>query len=483
MSRILRLIGSISCVAMLLAFGVGPRAPTNIARADDCLAQPNSNAPEGSHWYYHIDRATQRKCWYLRAPDQQAQNPAAHTTSPVTSTTPIPLEKPESATSQANPITPTPLEKPRTATSRVRPTTPILLEKPAIATGGTPMSVTPSTPESQLPHIKMLTVVSSGATSTVGQQAAKQQNNTTAITAALAPEESASRTSDQVAEPARAAANAWPNAPTSPMATHDPIPTPVAAPPEAPPTESIHATSDARPADAAAATAHADASTDSPGALNVSIMSEPVEMSLVAALGLVIAGFLFRITMKIAGARRRRIIVDRSESHWLDDPNEHELRDERQHAESVHPREELIDEFIDRPESDWIKRRNQHELRDKQQYAPSVQQREELIDEFIDRPASDLMDDRNEHELRDDEKPSGFVHPGTLIIDNLQGSVTLTPDDDTADRLFRNDYELQDKPQRRDREPNIADEIGKREDRLEQLKRDLDRLLRSPKVA
>jgi hypothetical protein len=37
-------------------------------------------------------------------------------------------------------------------------------------------------------------------------------------------------------------------------------------------------------------------------------MSEPVEMSLVAALGLVMAGFLFRIA-KIASARRRRIIV------------------------------------------------------------------------------------------------------------------------------------------------------------------------------
>lgn len=168
-------------------------------------------------------------------------------------------------------------------------------------------------------------------------------------------------------------------------------------------------------------------------------------MSVVAALGLVIAGFLFRIVVKIAGARRRRILVDRSESHWLDDPNEHELRDEQQH-ESAHQWEKLIDEFIQRPESDWIKRRNQHEL-------------------------------------RDDEKPSGFVHPGAPIIDDLQGSVTLTPDDDTADRLFRNDDGLQEKPQRRDREPNIADEIGKREGRLEQLKRDLDRLLRSPKVA
>jgi hypothetical protein len=176
-------------------------------------------------------------------------------------------------------------------------------------------------------------------------------------------------------------------------------------------------------------------------------MSEPVEMSLVAVLGLVVAGFLFRIAMKIAGARRRRIIVDRPESLWVDDPKEHELRDEQQYVEAVNQRQELIDDdFIDRPESHW-------------------------------------MDDRNEHELRDGEQQSELVHQGAKLIDDLQGSVILTASDDTPRRVFQNDYELQENPQRRDREPDVADEINKREDTLEQLKRDLDRLLRSPKVA
>jgi hypothetical protein len=171
-------------------------------------------------------------------------------------------------------------------------------------------------------------------------------------------------------------------------------------------------------------------------------------MSLVAVLGLVVAGFLFRIAMKIAGARRRRIIVDRPESLWVDDPNEHELRDEQQYARAVHQRQELIDDdyFVDRPESHW-------------------------------------MDDRNEHELRDGEQRPELVHQGAKLIDDLQGSVILTANDDTPRRLFSNDDELQENPQRRDREPNVADEISKREDTLEQLKRDLDRLLRSSKVA
>jgi hypothetical protein len=36
-----------------------------VPAADDCLSKPNGLAPEGSHWYYRIDRASKRHCWYL----------------------------------------------------------------------------------------------------------------------------------------------------------------------------------------------------------------------------------------------------------------------------------------------------------------------------------------------------------------------------------------------------------------------------------
>jgi len=40
--------------------------PNGSARAaDDCLSTPNSQPPQGSHWYYRVDGATQRHCWYL----------------------------------------------------------------------------------------------------------------------------------------------------------------------------------------------------------------------------------------------------------------------------------------------------------------------------------------------------------------------------------------------------------------------------------
>jgi hypothetical protein len=34
--------------------------------ADDCLTAPNDETPGGRHWYYRIDHATKRHCWYLR---------------------------------------------------------------------------------------------------------------------------------------------------------------------------------------------------------------------------------------------------------------------------------------------------------------------------------------------------------------------------------------------------------------------------------
>ena len=68
----LRLLLRFSCQAWA--------SPSPTARADDCLAAPNSPAPQGSHWYYRLDWATQRKCWYVRAPGPPAQQAAAPAT-------------------------------------------------------------------------------------------------------------------------------------------------------------------------------------------------------------------------------------------------------------------------------------------------------------------------------------------------------------------------------------------------------------------
>jgi hypothetical protein len=93
--RIPRPIGLTVVVYALFSAGVG--ASANVAHADDCLAAPNSPTPQGSHWYYRMDWAKQRKCWYLRAPDQPAQQavPEAAPRTGATADSPGPQRSPE----------------------------------------------------------------------------------------------------------------------------------------------------------------------------------------------------------------------------------------------------------------------------------------------------------------------------------------------------------------------------------------------------
>jgi hypothetical protein len=101
-------IEPVVAVAILLAWGAGLGVPTNIAHANDCLAAPNTPAPEGSRWYYQTDRATQRRCWFLRAKGESPQQPATQ------------------------------------AQSEAAPAMNTAAEKPATASVGAPMSISPA---------------------------------------------------------------------------------------------------------------------------------------------------------------------------------------------------------------------------------------------------------------------------------------------------------------------------------------------------
>src|SRR5215213_6136169 len=52
---------------------------------DSCLARPKGAAPAGGHWFYRIDRATKRNCWYIG--DAPANSEPAPTVSPSVSAT------------------------------------------------------------------------------------------------------------------------------------------------------------------------------------------------------------------------------------------------------------------------------------------------------------------------------------------------------------------------------------------------------------
>src|SRR5712671_2469753 len=78
--------------------GSPARAQTAPAAADECLAKPNGPSPSGSHWYYRVDRANNRHCWYLRGVGSNAGQ---------TETKPS-----RAAVTPARPITPTPADPP-----------------------------------------------------------------------------------------------------------------------------------------------------------------------------------------------------------------------------------------------------------------------------------------------------------------------------------------------------------------------------------
>jgi hypothetical protein len=88
------LIGALASLA--LSAGFNDVAPA----ADTCLTSPKGAAPEGSHWYYRIDHASKRHCWYLRA---RGEKPLPRLTSRP-SETPIPMPAPAVARAEARPF-------------------------------------------------------------------------------------------------------------------------------------------------------------------------------------------------------------------------------------------------------------------------------------------------------------------------------------------------------------------------------------------
>jgi hypothetical protein len=78
-------VGMLAAATMLM---LGMSRPTFAA---DCLAGPNRAPGPGGHWYYHFDRASDRKCWYLVEPPSQtpgAQTPMVQAPQPAPEPTP-----------------------------------------------------------------------------------------------------------------------------------------------------------------------------------------------------------------------------------------------------------------------------------------------------------------------------------------------------------------------------------------------------------
>ena len=170
LAKIPRPIGATALVATLVMLGVGLTMPANTARADDCLIAPNSSAPQGRHWYYHLD-----------LPEQQAAAPQATS----------------DAAATAMPASSAPM--------------------PATLSSSIPVSVSPSDDAPPLPHVKMLAVkpvlVMSATTDELMQRGAQERSVPPLISETTTPQIGASpKTSAQAVGPAPAASLVWPDA-------------------------------------------------------------------------------------------------------------------------------------------------------------------------------------------------------------------------------------------------------------------------------
>src|SRR5688500_9348336 len=81
----------------LAVLSVSTIFPSSSYAAETCLAAPQGTAPQGSHWYYRLDRATQRKCWRLVKLDGQPRRTAKQVAPP-----PQPVEEENAPATQTS---------------------------------------------------------------------------------------------------------------------------------------------------------------------------------------------------------------------------------------------------------------------------------------------------------------------------------------------------------------------------------------------
>jgi hypothetical protein len=291
-------------------------------------------------------------------------------------------------------------------------------------------------------------------------------------------------------------------------------------------------------------------------------------MFAIAAFGLLVAGILLRVVMKLSSRRRRRITIDRHDSDQIDGQLEHEL-EHKLHQDQTVPQRDALSEFLqrspipaensnsrrpirvgnDRPDitrardsvshitgkiSMGERRRNDVEPResersddrprrgwreDQQRYESSrinatapdridnrrqsagkvddVEPRESDRNDDrprrgwredqqryessrINAPAPDRIDNRRQRQERIDQQ-HGSAGEVDEVLDDLQRSLFAAASDQRPPHQA-NDEWANNGPGEDGASPN-SDQIREREEALERLRRELDRLLQSPKVA
>ncbi len=332
MIAIARLIPVVAMLPVAFGYGsmgIGTAGAEDKRAEENCLAAPNTLAPQGSHWYYRTDHVKQRKCWYLRTTGPAIQEQAAQEQpeTGVTARSPTPNTAPDQSGSE--PLELRPAEAP----------SPALVAKPtkgdtqdraqASRPAGVGQAAEPPSP-ARAGQVARPDPPSAAGTSQVAWpqppapaatgQAAWPQPPSPAGTSQVAwPQPPALAATGQVAWPdpppaARADKVAWP-APPSPGSGV------TGAGGENAPKETARQTQEA-PATASisAKGARNDVGADKPVAKPNPSGSSQGEMRtgllLALAIGLILAGILVRWIVRMTLTRRPTVYLDRQEPVW-----------------------------------------------------------------------------------------------------------------------------------------------------------------------
>jgi hypothetical protein len=292
------LIPVIGVSVMALAIGsLGVRSaraqdahPQETHAPENCLAAPSGKAPQGSHWRYRTDAATQTKCWYLRTDADPAQKSA----------TP---EKPEPAVTATAPAAAAPKAAPDQTGPEAQQPRPAKAAR--AAPGGKPIQS--SAQNGHQGGAQANIQANNQATNQAGNQDSgrlRRQGGDPAAPWPDPPPSQGSAGNVPWPDPVRVAAGAAP----PPASTAQPPPSPLANNQQEPPA----------PAQSSDKTTGNDAASDrqaaEPFATAVSDNNEmPVGLLLALAISMLVAGILVRRIVKMLFARRHRIDPERRE--------------------------------------------------------------------------------------------------------------------------------------------------------------------------
>jgi hypothetical protein len=146
------LVGSVIAGAPLAAVSqTTPTASSAVnAAASDCLTSPKGITPQGQHWFYRLDRATKRQCWYLRAEGGKATQSAQATADTPDADSPAPPSvqnaRAEYIAPQTAPNTPAAASAPPAAQQPSRAVADSNAEQPAVAARWPDTSTTAAAP-------------------------------------------------------------------------------------------------------------------------------------------------------------------------------------------------------------------------------------------------------------------------------------------------------------------------------------------------